>query len=75
MAFLPFEKFETSIFGCLQKEEISLSIGSLSIFRNNNQIMIIFRELIQKIVENLFRMRRIWKMPGLMKRISEILHD
>lgn len=49
-------------------------IGAVDIFKPNKQIMISIRELMQKIIENLFRMHRIEKMPSLMKLISEILH-
>lgn len=36
--------------------------------------MILMRELVQKIVENLYRMRRMEKMPILMREISELMH-
>jgi len=74
IVFIAFEKFESSIFSCLQSKEIVEIINSMDILEKNKNVMIILREIVQKIVDSLFRMRRIEKIPTLMKALSSQLH-
>ena len=75
LVFISFEKFESSIFKCLETKEIINIVNSLELFKLNDKIRILLRELIQKIMDSLFRMRRMHKLPDLMQAISQNIHN